>query len=66
MEVLRAIYSPYPGLQFEVERLEKRRGTRARDASKASWVEQIDRQLESGKYSVRFQVAPESAVRVSK
>src|ERR1041385_3693821 len=35
MEVLRTIYSQYPGLQFEVERLEKRREQQSRDAAKA-------------------------------
>jgi hypothetical protein len=51
MEVLRTIYSQYPGLQFEVERLEKRRDQQARDAAKAGWVEQIDRQLGMGEYT---------------
>ncbi len=51
MEILRTIYSPYPGLQYEVERLEKRREQQARDTAKAGWVEQIDRQLGIGEYT---------------
>jgi len=51
LEILRTIYSPYPGLQFEIERLQKRREQQARDSTKARWVEQVDRQLETGNYS---------------
>lgn len=51
LEILRSIYSPYPGLQFEIERLQKRRDQQVRDAAKARWVEQIDRQREIGNYS---------------
>jgi serine/threonine protein kinase/cytochrome c-type biogenesis protein CcmH/NrfG len=51
LEILRSIYSPYPGLQFEIERLQKRREQQVRDSGKARWVEQIDRQLENGNYS---------------
>ncbi|HEY2363236.1 MAG TPA: PEGA domain-containing protein, partial [Candidatus Angelobacter sp.] len=56
MEVLRTIYSPYPGLQFEVERLEKRREQQSRDAAKAVWIEQIDRQLGVGEYTRALEV----------
>ena len=56
MEVLRTIYSPYPGLQFEVERLEKRREQQSRDAAKAVWVEQIDRQLGMGEYTRALEI----------
>jgi serine/threonine protein kinase/cytochrome c-type biogenesis protein CcmH/NrfG len=51
LEILRTIYSPYPGLQFEIERLQKRRDQHVRDSAKARWVEQIDRQMEIGNYS---------------
>jgi serine/threonine protein kinase len=51
MEILRTIYSPYPGLQFEIERLQKRREQQSRDSAKARWVEQVDRQLETGNCS---------------
>jgi len=51
LEIVRTIYSPYPGLQFEIERLQKRREQQARDSARARWVEQVDRQLETGNYS---------------
>jgi serine/threonine-protein kinase len=41
-EILRTIYPQYPGLTFEVERLQKRREQQARIESKARLVEQID------------------------
>jgi serine/threonine protein kinase len=50
LEILRTIYSPYPGLQFEIERLQKRRDQHVRDSAKARWVEQVDRQMENGNY----------------
>jgi len=51
LETMRTIYSPYPGLQFEVERLQKRREQQAREEAKAGWIEQIDRQMEMGNYA---------------
>jgi serine/threonine protein kinase len=51
LEVVRTIYSRYPGLQFEIERLQKRRAQQARDETKAGLVRQIDRQLEAGNYA---------------
>ncbi len=50
-EILRTIYGRYPGLKFEVERLEKRRDTQSRIEAKARWVEQIDACLTSTAYS---------------
>ena len=49
-EVLRAIHSPYPGLDYEVERVKKRRDAQAFADAKAQWVTQIDRQLETRDY----------------
>jgi serine/threonine-protein kinase len=51
LETLRTIYAPYPGLQFEIERLHKRREQIVRDSAKARWSEQIDRQLGTGNYA---------------
>jgi eukaryotic-like serine/threonine-protein kinase len=51
METLRTIYGQYPGLELEVERLQKRREQQARDVAKASCIEQVDRHLEAGNYS---------------
>lgn len=50
-EIVRSIYSPYPGLNFEIERLVKRREQQARSAAKARWVEQIDLSMETGDWA---------------
>jgi serine/threonine protein kinase len=50
-EILRTIYSQYPGLTFEVERLQKRRDQQARIESKTRLVEQIDACLHSSDYA---------------
>jgi serine/threonine protein kinase len=50
-EILQSVYKRYPGLDFEIERVRKRRDQQARAEAKARWVEQIDRQLESGDYA---------------
>ena len=50
-EILRTIYSQYPGLIFEVERLQKRRDQQVRIESKTRLVEQIDSCLHSSDYA---------------
>ena len=50
-EILRTIYSQYPGLTFEVERLQKRREQQVRIESKVRLVEQIDTCLHSSDYA---------------
>jgi serine/threonine-protein kinase len=50
-EILRTIYSQYPGLTFEVERLQKRRDQQSRIESKTRLVEQVDTCLHSSDYS---------------
>ena len=47
-EILQTIYSRYPGLSFEIERVIKRRDQQALSESKARWVEQIDQHLATG------------------
>jgi eukaryotic-like serine/threonine-protein kinase len=49
-EILRTIYSQYPGLKFEVERLQKRREQQARIEARTRLVEQIDACLHSCEY----------------
>jgi serine/threonine-protein kinase len=49
-EILRTIYSPYPGLKFEVERLQKRREQQSRIEAKTRLVEQIDACMHSSDY----------------
>jgi serine/threonine protein kinase len=50
-EILRTIYSQYPGLTFEVERLQKRRDQQTRVESKTRLVEQVDTCLHSSDYA---------------
>jgi serine/threonine-protein kinase len=50
-EILRTIYSQYPGLTFEVERLQKRRDQQVRIESKTRLVEQVDICLHSSDYA---------------
>jgi serine/threonine-protein kinase len=50
-EILRTIYSQYPGLTFEIERLQKRREQQSRIESKARLVEQVDTCLHSSDYA---------------
>jgi serine/threonine-protein kinase len=49
-EILRTIYSQYPGLSFEIDRLGKRREQQARAEAKARWVKQIDQHMAAGDY----------------
>jgi tetratricopeptide (TPR) repeat protein len=49
-DFLQKIYSRYPGLNVEIERLNKRREQSRRQEAKARWVEQIDRHLEDGDF----------------
>ena len=49
-EILKTIYSQYPGLDFEIERTRKRRDQQVRAEAKAKWIEQIDWQLGAGEY----------------
>ena len=60
-EILRTIYSEYPGLSFEVERLQKRRDQQARIESKTRLVEQIDRCLHSSDYGRALHLLQEAA-----
>jgi hypothetical protein len=50
-EILRTIYSPYPGLKFEIERLQKRREQQSRTEAKTGFIEQIDAYLHASDYS---------------
>lgn len=49
-ETLQTIHKQYPGLDFEIERVIKRREQQSRAEAKARWVEQIDRQIEAGAF----------------
>ncbi|MFZ0731893.1 MAG: protein kinase [Candidatus Sulfotelmatobacter sp.] len=62
LETLRTIYAPYPGLQFEVDRLLKRREKVARDSAKSRWIEQVDRQLGTGNYLAALEVLQKAEI----
>ncbi|MEK7407109.1 MAG: protein kinase [Acidobacteriota bacterium] len=49
-EILGTIYSQYPGLSFETERVIKRREQQSRSQAKVRLIEQIDRCLQTGDY----------------
>ena len=50
-EILKSIYSRHPGLDFEIDRVRRRRDQQLRADSKARWVEQIDWQMAAGDFS---------------
>jgi tetratricopeptide (TPR) repeat protein len=50
-EILQTIYSQYPGLNFEMDRVTKRRLQQERAEAKARAVAQIDRHLHSGNFA---------------
>ena len=60
-EILRSIYSQYPGLKFEVERLQKRRDQQSRIEAKTRVIEQIDSCIHSGDYDRAFELIQDAA-----
>jgi len=60
-EILRTIYSQYPGLKFEIERLQKRRDQQSRIESKTRVIEQIDTCLHSSDYDRAFELLKDAA-----
>jgi serine/threonine-protein kinase len=60
-ETLRTIHQQYPGLDFEIERLKKRRDQQARAEAKAKWVNHVDSLLESGAYERAIAVLEDAA-----
>ena len=55
-EILRTIYSQYPGLKFEVERIQKRRDQQSRIETRTQLIEQIDSCLHSSDYARVFEL----------
>lgn len=55
-ETLGAIYPQYPGLAFEIERVQKRREQQARSEAKARLIEQVDRALAAGDHSAALRM----------
>jgi len=60
-EILRTIYNKYPGLKFEVERLQKRREQQSRIEAKTRLIEQIDECLHSTDYSRALSLLEQAA-----
>src|SRR5262249_1556479 len=50
-EILRNIYAQYPGIDFETERMKRRREDQVRHEAKSRWVEQVDRHITLGDYA---------------
>jgi serine/threonine protein kinase/cytochrome c-type biogenesis protein CcmH/NrfG len=50
-DILRNIYPKYPGIDYEVDQLVRRRDQQAREDAKSRRVEQVDRALESGDFA---------------
>jgi eukaryotic-like serine/threonine-protein kinase len=57
-EILRTIHPQHPGLNFEIERVARRRDQQARADAKSRWVEEIDRHLASGDYQRAIDILP--------
>jgi eukaryotic-like serine/threonine-protein kinase len=51
LEILRAIYPQYPGIDLMVDRITKRRDRQSRAEVKARWVNQIDTAINLGDFS---------------
>ena len=49
--ILRNIHPQYPGIDFEISQLEKRREQQAAEEKKSRLIEQIDRAIENGAYA---------------
>jgi tetratricopeptide (TPR) repeat protein len=50
-KILRNIHPQYPGIDFEISQLEKRREQQAAEEKKSRLIEQIDRAVENGAYA---------------
>jgi cytochrome c-type biogenesis protein CcmH/NrfG len=59
-DILKNIYPQYPGLDFELQRLSRRREEQARSETKALWVEKIDRHLSVGEYQKASEVVKQA------
>ena len=49
-EMLRSIYPIYPGLEFELDRVAKRREQQSRADAKRGWVKRVDQALAAGRF----------------
>jgi serine/threonine-protein kinase len=49
--VLRAIHPTFPGLEYEIDRVQKRRDAQARADARSGWIRQIDTHIEARDYA---------------
>ncbi len=56
-EILSTIYSQYPGLSFEVERVTKKKEQQTLSEAKSSWTTQIDAAMAAGDYARAVELA---------
>ncbi len=59
-DILKSIYPLYPGLDFEVQRLARRREEQVTEETKARWLEKVDRHLGVGEYLKAREVVKEA------
>lgn len=59
-DILRSIYAQYPGLDFEVQRLTRRREEQSTAESRSRWIEKVDRHLAAGEYTQAGDVVKEA------
>ena len=59
-DIIKNIHPLYPGLDFELQRLARRREEQARNETKALWVEKFDRHLNVGEHEKAREVAGEA------
>jgi serine/threonine protein kinase len=64
-EILKTVYQEYPGLEFEIERLTKRKDQQKQVQEKAHWVEQIDQSLEAGDYAKALEASQSAQLEFS-
>ncbi|HMJ61921.1 MAG TPA: protein kinase, partial [Bryobacteraceae bacterium] len=50
-DILRNIHPAYPGIDFELERLARRKEEQVQSEAKSRWMERVDRAFASGEYS---------------
>lgn len=50
-DIVRKVYSQYPGLDYELQRLSRKQEEYGKEEVKAGWVNQIDRALFAGDYT---------------
>ena len=61
-DILRNIHPAYPGIDFELERLARRKEEQVRSEAKSRWMERIDRAFASGEYSQARAIIDEALI----